>query len=125
MRRCLACMGSRDFQVKVRKAGCARRRLPYAYLLLGRESERRIFFGKHAAQVADAVDRASNRHPQGAGSDAERKNPTPLHPRRECVAPLVNLKALTRLQSLFVRTEVTDAGVKDLQEALPNCKIYH
>ena len=37
---------------------------------------------------------------------------------------LVHLKGLTNLQSLsLISTKVTDAGVKDLQAALPNCKI--
>ena len=37
---------------------------------------------------------------------------------------LVHLKALTRLQDLsFGRNKITDAGVADLQKALPNCKI--
>ena len=36
------------------------------------------------------------------------------------------LKALTNLEELDLRgTQVTDEGVKTLQEALPNCKIEH
>jgi len=36
----------------------------------------------------------------------------------------VHLKGLTKLQKLFLAsTKVTDAGVADLQKALPNCKI--
>ena len=39
---------------------------------------------------------------------------------------LAHLKGLTQLQTLsLVRTEVTDAGEKKLQEALPNCSIWH
>jgi hypothetical protein len=39
-------------------------------------------------------------------------------------AGLVHLKGLTGLQTLYLRvTNVTAAGVKDLQAALPNCKI--
>lgn len=39
-------------------------------------------------------------------------------------AGLEHLRGLTRLQSLnLMATKVTDAGVKDLQMALPNCKI--
>jgi Leucine rich repeat len=41
-------------------------------------------------------------------------------------AGLAKLKSLSELESLNVRkTRVTDAGVKDLQKALPNCKIKH
>jgi hypothetical protein len=41
-------------------------------------------------------------------------------------AGLVNLKGLNQLQRLFLQnTKVTDAGVKDLQKALPDCKIFH
>ena len=37
---------------------------------------------------------------------------------------LVHLKALTRLQDLsFGHNKITDAGVADLQKALPNCVI--
>ena len=37
---------------------------------------------------------------------------------------LVHLKGLTNLQELSLYyTKVTDAGVADLQKALPNCKI--
>jgi Leucine-rich repeat (LRR) protein len=37
---------------------------------------------------------------------------------------LVHLKALTNLESLFLsNTKITDAGLVELQEALPNCKI--
>ena len=37
---------------------------------------------------------------------------------------LVHLKEMTQLESLGLRdTQVTDAGVDDLQQALPNCKI--
>ena len=39
-------------------------------------------------------------------------------------AGLVHLKGMTGLQTLYLRgTKVTDAGVADLQKALPNCKI--
>jgi Leucine rich repeat len=39
---------------------------------------------------------------------------------------LANLKALSNLQAVFLRrTKVTDAGVKDLQTALPKCRIEH
>ncbi len=37
-------------------------------------------------------------------------------------AGLVHLKGLTRLDTLFLRGKVTNAGVKDLKEALPNLK---
>ena len=41
-------------------------------------------------------------------------------------AGLVHLKRLTKLQRLVLDfTKVTDAGVADLQKALPNCKISH
>lgn len=37
-----------------------------------------------------------------------------------------HLKGLTNLQALALsRTQVTDDGVKKLQQALPNCKIEH
>jgi len=37
----------------------------------------------------------------------------------------VHLKGLTNLQTLNLRsTQVTDAGVAELQKVLPNCKIY-
>lgn len=36
------------------------------------------------------------------------------------------LKALTNLEELDLRgTKVTDAGVRKLQQALPNCEIFH
>ena len=39
-------------------------------------------------------------------------------------AGLVHLKGLTGLQVLFLmNTKVTDAGVADLQKALPNCRV--
>ena len=39
-------------------------------------------------------------------------------------AGLVHLKGLTNLQELDLsRTRTTDAGVAELQKALPNCKI--
>jgi hypothetical protein len=39
---------------------------------------------------------------------------------------LVHLKDLTRLKELrLYHTQVTDEGVKKLQEALPKCEIYH
>ena len=41
-------------------------------------------------------------------------------------AGLVHLKGLTKLGTLnLTDTKVTAAGVKDLQAALPNCKISH
>ena len=41
-------------------------------------------------------------------------------------AGLVHLKGLTKLEVLVLRrTKVTPAGVKQLQQALPNCKITH
>ena len=41
-------------------------------------------------------------------------------------AGLEHLKGLMQLQRLVLRnTKVTDAGVRDLQKALPNCKIEH
>jgi hypothetical protein len=37
---------------------------------------------------------------------------------------LPELKELTNLRELFIRnTRVTDAGLKDLQAALPKCRI--
>jgi hypothetical protein len=37
---------------------------------------------------------------------------------------LVHLKGLTNLKQLVLKgTKVTDAGVAELQKALPNCKI--
>ena len=39
---------------------------------------------------------------------------------------LAHLKGLTKLKKLWLTgTKVTDAGVKKLQQALPNCKIMH
>jgi len=39
---------------------------------------------------------------------------------------LVHLEDLPKLESLFVfQTQVTDEGVKKLQQALPNCKVHH
>jgi hypothetical protein len=39
-------------------------------------------------------------------------------------AALVHLKGLTNLKGLYIRyTRITDEGVKNLQEALPNCEI--
>ena len=39
---------------------------------------------------------------------------------------LVHLKDLTQLEHLYLNnTQVTDAGVAELQRALPNCKIEH
>jgi len=36
----------------------------------------------------------------------------------------VHLKGLTKLQTLNLRsTQVTDAGIADVQKSLPNCKI--
>ncbi|NQU21935.1 MAG: hypothetical protein HQ567_11685 [Candidatus Nealsonbacteria bacterium] len=41
-------------------------------------------------------------------------------------AGLEYLEGMTSLQSLDLRgTQVTDAGIKKLQQALPNCKIEH
>jgi hypothetical protein len=41
-------------------------------------------------------------------------------------AGLIQLKDLFQLKALYLEeTRVTDAGVKDLQKALPNCKISH
>ena len=41
-------------------------------------------------------------------------------------AGLEHLKGLTNLQYLYLGwTKVTHAGVKKLQQALPNCRIYH
>jgi len=38
----------------------------------------------------------------------------------------MHLKGLTGLKNLnLIATKVTDAGVKQLQQALPNCKIEH
>ncbi len=40
-------------------------------------------------------------------------------------AGLVHLKGLTSLETLWlIGTQVTDAGVQDLQKALPNCQIF-
>jgi len=38
----------------------------------------------------------------------------------------VHLKGLTKLQRLDLKkyTRITEAGIADLQKALPNCKIY-
>ncbi len=39
---------------------------------------------------------------------------------------LVHLKGLPRLNGLWLNdTQVTDEGVEQLQQALPNCRIYH
>jgi hypothetical protein len=38
-------------------------------------------------------------------------------------AGLLHLKGLTSLKTLGLGTKVTDAGVKGLQSALPNCRI--
>ena len=38
-------------------------------------------------------------------------------------AGLVHLKGLTNLQKLIISGSITDAGVADLQKALPNCEI--
>ena len=39
---------------------------------------------------------------------------------------LVHLEDLPKLEKLFVfQTQVSDEGVKNLQQALPNCKVYH
>lgn len=41
-------------------------------------------------------------------------------------ADLVLLKEITQLERLYLgRTDVTDAGVADLQKALPECSISH
>ena len=49
-----------------------------------------------------------------------------LHGPKVTDAGLVHLKGLTSLQSLSLyRSQVTDAGVAELQKALPNCKITH
>ena len=41
-------------------------------------------------------------------------------------AGLVHLKGLTNLQELDLEdTQATDAGIAELQKALPNCKIDH
>jgi len=41
-------------------------------------------------------------------------------------AGLAHLAGLTQLRALFLyNRQVTDEGVKKLQQALPNCKIYH
>jgi len=38
----------------------------------------------------------------------------------------LHLKGLTKLKDLHLSgTKVTDAGVNQLQQALPNCKIEH
>lgn len=48
-----------------------------------------------------------------------------LHGPKVTDSGLVHLKGLTSLQSLTpFDTQVTDAGVKELQAALPNCSIY-
>ena len=40
-------------------------------------------------------------------------------------AGLVNLKGLTNLKDLgLIDTNITDAAVKDLQKAMPNCKVF-
>ena len=38
-------------------------------------------------------------------------------------AGLEHLKGLTNLQKLIISGSITDAGVADLQKALPNCEI--
>jgi len=41
-------------------------------------------------------------------------------------AGLVHLKGLTNLETLVLdETQVTSAGVAELQKALPKCKIHH
>jgi len=40
-------------------------------------------------------------------------------------AGLVHLKDLTNLEKLWLSTQITDEGVRKIQEALPNCKIIH
>ena len=45
-------------------------------------------------------------------------------PKQITDAGLVHLKGLTKLESLDLsRTKITDAGIAELQQALPNCKI--
>ena len=49
-----------------------------------------------------------------------------LHRTKVSDAGLAHLKGLTKLESLLLySTKVTNAGVKQLQQALPNCKIKH
>ena len=38
-------------------------------------------------------------------------------------AERVHLKGLTNLQGLVLPKQITDAGIAELQEALPNCDI--
>ena len=40
-------------------------------------------------------------------------------------AGLVHLKGLTNLQGLVLPKQISDAGIAELQTALPNCKIDH
>ena len=43
---------------------------------------------------------------------------------KSTVAVVVHLKGLTNLRSLYLSyTKITDAGLKDLQKALPDCRI--
>ena len=62
------------------------------------------------------------------------KPPTELHLNKHRMRPLLNwsitdsglvhLKGLTNLKSLSLyKTQITDAGIAELQKALPNCKI--